>query len=142
MIGYGAFSGCRSLTSIVIPYSITTIGFGAFFGCNSLTSIVIPDLRTISPSAFEGCTELTTIHAPSFSTTTFFNSPDNLIHLLVKAGFYHKHLEATLDHGRDGCFHHYVGGDMYYNMKLWGREKDKVSGRLPLCTAAERCLTW
>jgi len=31
---------------------------------------------------------------------------------------------------------------MYYNMKLWGREKDKVSGRLPLCTAAERCLTW
>merc|ERR1740136_292024 len=137
MIGYGAFSGCRSLTSIVIPYSITTIGFGAFFGCNSLTSIVIPDLRTISLSAFEGCTELTTIHAPSFFTTTFYNSPDNLIHLLVKAGFYHKHLEAILDHVR---VHQNVRRDMYYNMKLWGREKDKVSGRLPLCTAAERCL--
>merc|ERR1740136_598387 len=141
-IGSLAFTDCTSLTSIVIPDSVRGIGDEAFSDCRSLTSIVIPDLRTISLSAFEGCTELTTIHAPSFSTTTFGNSPANLIHLLVKAGFYHKNFEAILDHGRDGCLSHYVGRDMYYNMKLWGRVKDKVSGRLPLCTAAERCLTW
>jgi len=31
---------------------------------------------------------------------------------------------------------------MYYNMKVWGRERDKGSGRLPPCTVAARYLTW
>ena len=37
----GAFSYCKSLTSIQIPNSVTSIGNGAFTYCKSLTSIVV-----------------------------------------------------------------------------------------------------
>ncbi|MBO7326038.1 MAG: leucine-rich repeat protein, partial [Clostridia bacterium] len=33
------FSGCDSLTSIVIPDSVTTIGSWAFWDCTSLTNV-------------------------------------------------------------------------------------------------------
>jgi hypothetical protein len=36
-IGSSAFSRCTSLTSVVIPDSVTTIDSEAFYGCNSLT---------------------------------------------------------------------------------------------------------
>ena len=36
-IGYRAFSGCSSLTSIVIPNSVASIGNSAFAGCSRLT---------------------------------------------------------------------------------------------------------
>lgn len=37
------FSECDSLSSVVIPDSVTRIGEGTFIGCESLKSIVIPD---------------------------------------------------------------------------------------------------
>ena len=40
-IGDGAFSLCKSLTSITIPNSVTSIGWNAFYGCESLNSIRI-----------------------------------------------------------------------------------------------------
>ena len=59
-IGFSAFSGCRSLTEIVIPDSVTSIGFSAFYGCTSLTEIVIPDsVTSIGEGAFENCSSLT-----------------------------------------------------------------------------------
>ena len=50
------FGGCRSLSSVVIPDSVTSIGYKAFSVCTSLSSLVIPDsVTSIGESAFGGC---------------------------------------------------------------------------------------
>ena len=69
-IGYSAFYGCSSLTSIEIPSSVTSIAGSAFFGCSSLTSIEIPSsVTSISGDAFYGCSGLTSIEIPSGVTS-------------------------------------------------------------------------
>ena len=40
----GAFDGCKFLTNINIPNSITTIEDGAFYGCTSLPSHIKSDI--------------------------------------------------------------------------------------------------
>lgn len=61
-IGFEAFYGCLSLTSITIPNSVTSIGNAAFYYCKSLTSINIPNAVTsIGKQAFVGCKSLADI---------------------------------------------------------------------------------
>ena len=69
-LGYLAFEGCSSLTSLTIPSSVTSIGFSAFSGCSGLTSLTIPSsVTSIGSSAFEGCSGLTSFTIPSSVTS-------------------------------------------------------------------------
>ena len=61
-IGYRAFAGCKSLTTIVVSDGVWLIDKQAFSDCESLTSITIPDSITIIGScAFSDCESLTSI---------------------------------------------------------------------------------
>ena len=69
-IGDYAFSGCSSLSSVVIPDSVSCIGSGAFKNCSSLSSLVIPDCVTsIGNYAFAYCKSLTDIVIPNSVTS-------------------------------------------------------------------------
>lgn len=69
-IGYLAFRGCSSVSSITIPGSVTSIGIYAFQDCSSLSSVTIGDsVTTIDWRAFEGCTSLASISIPNSVTS-------------------------------------------------------------------------
>ena len=71
-----SFSGCKSLTKVVLPSTLESIGIkddyttllhpgGIFQGCTSLESISLPlALKTIGASAFKGCSGLQAITLP------------------------------------------------------------------------------
>ena len=64
-IGDYAFKGCISLAEVVIPNSVTNIGKFAFSRCKSLTEIILPDSVTrIGDSAFYGCKSLCSLVIP------------------------------------------------------------------------------
>ena len=58
----GTFRDCTALTSVTLPDTMTEIGTSAFKNCSALTSIVIPDtVIQIGDSAFKNCTALTSV---------------------------------------------------------------------------------
>ncbi|MBP5610758.1 MAG: leucine-rich repeat domain-containing protein, partial [Clostridia bacterium] len=62
-IGNYAFSGCKGLTAVTIPDSVTSIGNYAFYGCSGLTSVTIGNgVTSIGERAFYGCSGLTSIN--------------------------------------------------------------------------------
>lgn len=87
-----AFGGCRGLTSVTIPNTVTKIGVAAFVFCTGLTSITIPNSVTkICSSAFRNCTGLTSITIGNsvpeiggsvFDGTLWYdNQPDGVVYL-------------------------------------------------------------
>ena len=75
----------RSITSISIPYGITTIGNYAFAGCTLLASISIPyGITTINAGAFADCTLLASVTVqsvtpPSLGNGVFSGTSQNLV---------------------------------------------------------------
>ena len=58
-IGASAFSGCYSLTAVIIPNSVISIGNRAFYECGGLTSVTIPQsVTTMGSNVFSGCYSL------------------------------------------------------------------------------------
>ena len=61
----GIFSGCKKLTSVVIPEGTKVICDYTFDNCTALTSVTIPkSVTTIDNHAFSGCTALTSVKLP------------------------------------------------------------------------------
>ena len=90
-IGADAFKGNTTITSVVIPNSVTSIGNMAFAACSGLTSITIPNSVTIiGEYAFYNCTGLTSITIPNsvtsiesyaFEGTAWYNNqPDGVVY--------------------------------------------------------------
>ena len=69
-IGEEAFCGCNLIKGITIPGSVTSIGDSAFSDCSSMTSIEIRDgVTSIADWAFDRCTSLTSITIPNSVTS-------------------------------------------------------------------------
>ncbi len=52
-IGFFAFEGCSSLTSVTIPNSVTRIGDDAFYDCSGLKKVIVSDIAAWCGIAFE-----------------------------------------------------------------------------------------
>ena len=100
---WSKFIGCRSLTSLVIPDSVTNIGDYAFSGCRSLTDIVIPDSVTrIGDGAFRGCKSLADIVIPNSVTSIGDNAFEycfSLSNLVIPDG-----VTSIEDNAFEGCY--------------------------------------
>jgi hypothetical protein len=69
-LGVGAFEGCTNMTSVTIPYSVTTLGDRAFQQ-SGLTSVTIPATVTaVGNGSFSGCKSLDTVNWATGSTIT------------------------------------------------------------------------
>ena len=110
-INDSAFNSCINLHTVTFEEDseLQYIGFAAFSGCESLTSIVIPDkVVWVHSSAFSACTKLEEIVLPSnieflgnypFSNTAFSENEDNWENgLLILDGYLLAHYD-----GLDKC---------------------------------------
>ena len=89
-IGERAFYGCSGLTSVEIPSSVTSIGSSTFEDCTGLTAVEIPNsVTSIGESAFRGCSSLTSVEIPSSVTSigeSAFYGCDRLHSVTIGAG--------------------------------------------------------
>jgi hypothetical protein len=66
----GVFTGCSSLTSVILPSTLKKIGVNAFADCSSLTDMILPDgLKVLNDFALKGCPQLRVDYLPESITT-------------------------------------------------------------------------
>ena len=74
-IGFYAFYGCPNLSSVVIGSGVKSIEDHVFSGCSALTDVLIPDsVTSISDGAFQNCVSLTDIEIPSSVTSIGYHA--------------------------------------------------------------------
>lgn len=111
-ISAGAFKGCASLASVIIPSTVEKIGAYAFFGCTGLTDIYLPEsIIELGEAAFSECFSLESLSLPegiSFISDRLFENCVNLRELYLsnrivyvgKRAFYGcSNLSHTVDKG-------------------------------------------
>lgn len=65
-IGRSAFTGCETLTDIILPEGLKFISRSSFSGCTALKTISIPSgVEEIADWCFNGCSSLETIYLPN-----------------------------------------------------------------------------
>lgn len=85
-LGASAFSG-TSITSVVLPDTITSIGDSCFQSCLSLKEATVSNSMTsIPPLAFADCPNLDTITIPKVITSIDNTSFDNCVKLKTNVG--------------------------------------------------------
>lgn len=68
-IGQFAFQEC-GFEELTLPNSCLYIKYGAFKGCRSMTTFSAPEVLSLSDEAFSGCTKLVNFSAPKVTTVS------------------------------------------------------------------------
>jgi BspA type Leucine rich repeat region (6 copies) len=66
-IGNSAFAYKKRVSSVALPYTVTTIGTNAFYACTYLTNISMPCVASIMDNGLAYCTLLSSLVLPSNS---------------------------------------------------------------------------
>lgn len=122
-IGVGAFKGCTSLDTVILPNSVNTIRSNAFEKCSQLKEIVIPrGVRTIEEDAFSECYALRyvtfiprdlTIEDGAFEDVDLTGNPViELIHCEKNSPIYNKMAEKYNTYDEKGTFKDPCNGKM------------------------------
>lgn len=127
------FKGCKSLSSVVIPQTVTKIGECAFWNCKSLKSVVIPDnvMAEIFTGSygygrkgiFSGCISLTSIIGTSGNYP--HNVLENALYNCDEVPFYSQMKSSAIKGDiPDMKFSEYIKDRVKSQVEAWQKKKE------------------